>query len=135
MRRTVLAALSAATVITTAALISAPAEAADVRCHIPFTFEVRGQTMPPGDYTFSAQPQVLFVRGYRHSAFALTLREQSVTDTGAKAVFDREGDTYVLRDVWTGGGVGRELLPRPGRGEHRQSAQGREVEQVTIPAL
>jgi hypothetical protein len=78
---------------------------------------------------------VLFVRGYHHSAFALTIREQSDSDPGAKAVFDREGDEYVLRDVWTGGGVGRELLAPHVRGEHREPPPEGAVERVTIPAL
>jgi opacity protein-like surface antigen len=113
MRRTISAALSAAAVMATLALVSAPAEAADIRCHVPFSFQVHGTTLPAGDYTFSAEPGELFVRGYRHSAFALTIGEQSTSDTGAKAVFERRGDEYVLRDVWVGGGVGREVVRPP----------------------
>jgi hypothetical protein len=120
----------------TLALIPAPAAAADIRCHIPFSFEVHGTTLPPGDYTFSAEPGELFVHGYRHSAFALTNSEQSTTDTDAKAVFERRGDEYILRDVWVGGGVGRELLLPHAHGErHRTAQEGGTPERVTIPAL
>ena len=136
MRRTVPAVLSAAAVMTAFALISAPTEAADIRCHVPFSFQVHGTTLPPGDYTFSAEPGELFVRGYRHSAFALTIGEQSTSDTDAKAVFERRGEEYVLRDVWIGGGDGRELLLPHAHGErHRTAQEGSTPEPVTIPAL
>jgi hypothetical protein len=136
MRRTLVAALSATAVMAALALVSAPAEAADIRCQIPFTFEVHGTTLPPGDYTFSAQPNMLFVRGYRHAAFALTNNEQSFVEDDAKVVFDHQGDDYVLRDVWTGGGVGREVIqPRVKAERGRTAEQGAPIEKVTIPAL
>jgi hypothetical protein len=136
MRRTLLAALSAAAVTSTFALVSTPADAADVQAHIPFSFEVHGSTLPPGDYTFSVQPNILFVRGYHNSAFAITVNEESATDEDAKVVFEHEGDQYILRDVWTGGGSGRELLQPRVKGERGRTAEdGSGAERIAIPAL
>jgi hypothetical protein len=135
MRRTLVTALTGAAVMATLALISAPVEAADIRCHIPFAFEVHGTTLPPGDYTFSTEPNMLFVRGYHHAAFAITNSEQSTREEDAKVVFEHQGDEYVLHDVWTGGGTGRELLQPHVKAERSKSAAGATVERVTIPAL
>ena len=124
--------LSVVALLAVLAATSAPAEAADIRCKIPFSFEVHGETLPPGTYTFSSDPAKLFIRGFRHSAFALTNNEQSTSDTQAKAVFERYGDEYVLRDVWFGGGVGRELVRPRVEPERRRTAHDGRVE---IPAL
>jgi hypothetical protein len=76
------------------------------------------------------------VRGYGHTAVAMTLGLYSTWDTGAKAVFERDGDEYILRNVWIGGGVGNELLLPRGRGERPRSAQeSGAAEQVIIPAF
>jgi hypothetical protein len=121
---------------------SRAAEAADVRCQIPFSFMVRDTTLPPGVYTLSVESGVLFVRGVHQGVFALT-ESESGSDTQAKAVFDKDGDEYRLRDVWTGGGSGQELLqPRHPR-ERAHAAESDEPETsplermtiVTVPAF
>ena len=62
-------------------------------------------------------------------ANAESSRLQNVIDL-SKAVFDKDGDEYILREAWMGGGVGRELL-RPRAGAERRAR----VELVTVPAL
>jgi len=134
MKRQILAGLAAVLPAAALALAPATASADSLRAHIPFSFEVHGKTLPPGDYTFSDESQALLVRGYTDGAVALTNRLESRTENDAKAVFEKDGDEYILKETWMGGGVGRELLLPPTNGERRKSTDGR-VEQVVVPAL
>jgi hypothetical protein len=61
-----------------------------------------------------AETGTVELRDMGHAAFALGIPfdEARVTDT--KLVFHRYGDRYVLREVWTGTGTGRDL-PEPRR--------------------
>jgi hypothetical protein len=120
MRRQIASGLAAAATAATLALVPAPARADAIRCEIPFSFTVRGATLPPGTYTFSDESQVLLVRGDTTGALALTNRLESRSDDDAKVVFEKAGDEYVLRDVWMGGGIGRELPPPRAGGERRR---------------
>ena len=130
MRSWILSGLAAAIPVAVLALIPVPARADAIQCQIPFSFVVRGKTLPPGRYTFSDESQALLVRGYTDGAVSLTNRLESPTENEAKAVFDKDGDEYILREAWMGGGVGRELL-RPRAGAERRAR----VELVTVPAL
>jgi hypothetical protein len=130
MRSRILSALGAAIPVAVLALIPVPARADAIECQIPFSFVVRGKTLPPGRYRFSDESQALLVRGYSHGAVALTNRLESRTENEVKAVFERDGDEYILKETWMGGGVGRELL-RP-RTDRERRTQG---ELVTVPAL
>ena len=130
MRSWILSGLAAAIPVAVLALIPVPARADAIECQIPFSFVVRGKTLPPGRYTFSDESQALLVRGYSDGAVSLTNRLESPTENEAKAVFDKDGDEYILREAWMGGGVGRELL-RPRAGAERRAR----VELVTVPAL
>jgi hypothetical protein len=138
MRTRFLPMLSAAAVTMAMAALSRPAEAADIRCQVPFSFTIRDATLPPGEYLMSIESGVLFVRGVHQGVFALTVGE-SGPDDHAKAVFDKNGDQYLLREVWTGGGDGHEVLePKPPREQSRsdrRESDARAVERVTIPAL
>ncbi len=130
MRSWILSGLAAAIPVAVLALIPVPARADAIECQIPFSFVVRGKTLPPGRYTFSDESQALLVRGYSDGAVSLTNRLESPTENEAKAVFDKDGDEYILREAWMGGGVGRELL-RPRAAAERRAR----VELVTVPAL
>ena len=130
MRSLILSGLAAAIPVAVLALIPAPARADAIECQIPFSFVVRGKTLPPGRYTFSDESQALLVRGYNSGAVSLTNRLESSTENEAKAVFEKDGDEYILKQAWMGGGVGRELLLPRTDGERRARA-----ELVTVPAL
>ena len=102
--------LSAASVRPVAALSE------ELRCQIPFSFTVNKATLPPGTYRVDvdAETGMVELRDMGHAAFALGIPfdESRVRDT--KLVFHRYGDQYVLREVWTGTGTGRDL-PEPRR--------------------
>ena len=129
MRSLILSGLAAAIPVAVLALIPVPARADAIQCQIPFSFVVRGKTLPPGRYTFSDESQALLVRGYNSGAVSLTNRLESATENEAKAVFEKDGDEYILKQAWMGGG-GRELLLPRTDGERRAR-----VELVTVPAL
>lgn len=120
------------------ALLSVTADAADIRCRIPFEFTVNGKTLAAGTYTVSDANHVLFVRGDSGGAFAQTIGVGSPQDRGLRLVFEKYGEAYVLRQAWTGSGSGREL-PRSRR--ERELAQAAKkgqvaaVERIVIPAL
>jgi hypothetical protein len=139
MRSQVLSGLAAAIPVAVLALIPVPARADAIECQIPFSFVVHGKTLPPGRYRFSDESQALLVRGYSNGAVSLTNRLESATENEAKAVFEKDGDEYILKEAWMGGGVGRELLRPRTDGERRKSARDGQVEGgrelVTVPAL
>ena len=86
----------------------------ELRCDIPFSFTVNKATLPPGTYRVDVDNEAGMVelRDMGHGAFALGIPfDDSGTQT-PKLVFHRYGDEYVLREVWTGTGTGREL-PEP----------------------
>jgi hypothetical protein len=104
---------------------------------IPFGFTVNGAELPPGTYIVSTRQSVLFVQGFRHGALVLTNRLDPGKEAGARLVFDKYGDQYVLRQAWIGEGTAREL-PRPRLEREAWSVRGGAtamVERVVIPAL
>ncbi len=81
---------------------------------------------------------MLFVQGFQHGALVLTNGLEPGKDGGARLIFARYGDQYVLRQAWIGEGNGREL-PRPRlereAGSARGGATATAMETVVIPAL
>ncbi len=121
MKKQLFAGIGAAIVAALMMILSVPAGAADVRCDIPFSFQVNGATLPPGTYNVSTEQSALMIRGATRGAVALGNLVESRQDTSPKLVFHKYGDEYFLRQVWSGGTSGREL-PRPRR--ERELAEG-----------
>lgn len=109
----------AAILVALLAAVSIPAEAAQVRCRIPFSFTVHGATLPPGTYQASTDmgPGMLAIRGDRSFAFAIANDLLSRDESEARLVFYKYGDHYYLREVWLGGRSGRELPQNHPKGE------------------
>lgn len=136
MKNVLLKGLGAMSVIGMLAAATA-AQATDVRAQIPFTFSISKQTLPPGTYTVSTEgTSTLFVRGSSGGALSLTSALQDNKQTGAKLVFHRYGDRYVLREVWSDShgrklpepAIERELIARNG-------VASMQVVEVAIPTL
>ncbi len=124
-------------VVVALAVSSVPAQAADIRCTIPFNFTVKGKTLPPGTYEISDTNGALFVRGLRSGAVVLGMRKESRTDNQPRLVFHKYGETYVLRQAWTGN-LGREFPESSQERELARAAQAGQVagvQRVVIPAL
>jgi hypothetical protein len=103
-------ALSAASVRPVAAVSE------ELRVQIPFTFTVNKAVLPPGSYRVDVDNEAgtVELRDMGHGAFALGIPFDDSRVREAKLVFHRYGDEYVLREVWTGEGIGRDL-PEPRR--------------------
>jgi hypothetical protein len=129
-----------ATMIAVSAVSVRPARAAALECRIPFSFVVDAKTLRAGTYRVevNAAQGLLEVRDLSHGAFALGIALDDPRTPETKLVFHRYGDQYVLREVWTGAGLGREL-PEP-RLERAlaEGAAGKptaQMERVELPAL
>jgi hypothetical protein len=108
------------------------AQAADVRAEVPFSFTVSGKTLPPGTYTLNTQGSGgLLVRSQGKGAVALTIALSNSRERGAKLVFHKYGEEYVLRQIWTGYGSGREIpVGRHERQLMQAARQGKAVASV-----
>ncbi len=90
-----------------------------VRADIPFAFVVGNETLPAGTYTakYNSNETTLVIQNLDHSRSAVSFtnavrKGKSVVmgDDSPKLIFNRDGDQYVLAQVWVGGGLGgREL--------------------------
>jgi len=138
MRNLLLKGLGAASVIGILAAVTVPAEATDVRAQIPFSFSVSQKSLPPGTYTVSSTgASALMIRGTSGGgAVSLSQAMQNANQQGAKLVFHRYGDQYVLREVWSGS-QGRKL-PEPKLEREliaRNGVASMQVVEVSIPTL
>ena len=109
------------------------AQAADVRAEVPFSFTVSGKTLPPGTYTLNSQGSGgLFVRSEGgKGAVALTIALSNSRERGVKLVFHKYGEEYVLRQIWSGYGTGREIpVGRHERQLMQAARQGKAVASV-----
>lgn len=88
-----------------------------LKMKVPFPFVVEDQTLPAGEYLVSAlQPErtiLISCRGAR------LLRIQIVSphyarrpSENSRLIFDRYGNTYFLREVWTTGTEVARVLPQ-----------------------
>jgi hypothetical protein len=137
MRKRFLGGLWTAGLLAGLGVFALPTEAAEITFKVPFEFMVNGAALPRGDYAAYTAHSALFVQGLNQGAIVLTIGLESKTDGDAKLVFDKYGDQYVLRQVWMGGGSGRQL-PKPRLDRELAEAGGGEagtgVERVVIPA-
>jgi len=88
-----------------------------VEAHVPFAFQVRGTSLPAGDYeiklTGTYEPGVVEIRGRDVSGptvFVLTNPKESGPIHHAELVFDDVGNQKFLRAVQLPGENGVELL-------------------------
>jgi len=90
---------------------------APLRANIPFDFNVRGMTLPAGEYEIrriTDQAEGLEVRNIHrsrdHTMFVTDPVEKGNIARHGEIIFHRYGDTYFLYEIWTAGmETGREL--------------------------
>lgn len=89
---------------------SAPSAAAQTpvsKANIPFDFQAGLRVMPAGTYEISrASDHMLMLRetGQKATEFLLVHDTYTIhTPTGSSIVFDRRGDKYFLRQIWSAG--------------------------------
>jgi len=88
-------------------LVNAQSGTPALRADIPFTFEMRGQSLPAGDYRveFSFDAAYITVKTRENgtqSVIGLTfaLAPSRRSDIEPKLVFNKYGDRYFLSQVW-----------------------------------
>jgi hypothetical protein len=139
MRKQILKGIATASVFGAMLVGSGHAQAADVKAKVPFSFAVNKKVLPPGPYAISPTGvSSVMVVGTGTGALTTSQRTESAKADSPKLVFHRYGDTYILREIWTGGGEGR-LLPEPRRERELAStpsgASTASYERVEIPLL
>ena len=123
--------------LATLAMSSVSAEAADIRCRVPFDFTVKGRALAAGTYEISVSSGVLTVRGQKDGAIVMTTRVGSPRDTRPRLVFEKYGEAYVLHQAWTGTGGSELRLSRHEQelAQKARNGQTAAVERIEIPAL
>jgi hypothetical protein len=100
--------------------------------HIPFSFSVNGMTLPAGVYAITTGDPMVLVRGAKAGAVAITGTLHEYGENGGRAVFVRNGDSYVLIEVWVGPNGRR--LPAPRWDGERDLASRGGTERIVIRA-
>ena len=93
------------------------ARAETVEVKVPFAFEVRGQTLPAGQYRIerdSASPSVVLIRGEQSNGAVMFVQTNQMSgnspagDTPA-LTFDEYEAGYRLTGIWESASIGREI--------------------------
>jgi hypothetical protein len=138
MRNRLLQGLTAAGLLAGLAVLSASAQAATLRFTIPFDFTVQDTTLSAGSYTISTErDSQLFVLGQKGGVVTIANRREPRGHHAAQLVFHKYGETLILRQVWLGNGIVRDLPRTRTEKELIRTAQnGRtaRVEEVVVPA-
>lgn len=135
MTKRLLTLLSAVAVVAMLTPLSIPVQASEMNCRIPFSFVVNGKTLPPGIYTFSTHDGILMVRGTTDAAVVMTNPVESRAKAELKAVFERTGSRYELREAWLGNSIGSELPRVKSHGERDKLASNLPVERIVIRGM
>jgi hypothetical protein len=81
------------------------AQGTELKVKVPFAFESGSQHYPADTYTIHFESShILLLQGHSIGGFVMTSSAESMkpAETG-KVVFQRYGDRYYLRQVWTAG--------------------------------
>jgi hypothetical protein len=92
------------------------AQSVDMRAEIPFDFHAGSKLMPAGEYVVHGQGPVLWLRDTASGGPAvalITVAASSLERSGAARLdFNRYGNEYFLREVWSSATRdGRQLVP------------------------
>jgi hypothetical protein len=131
MKKLILSILALATVAMITPMF-VKVSAADMTCAIPFDFSVNGKLLPAGNYVFSTKDSTVMINGWKKGAVVVTNGLQDPRNHDTKAVFDRTGDRYVLREVWVVG-AGHQV-PKT-RADKARLASGAPVETIVIRGM
>lgn len=135
MTKRILSIVAVAALLAGFAPLSVTTSAAEVTCRIPFGFNVDGKALPSGSYTISTSNSVVFVKGLLKTVIVLSNNAMSRDRSdGAKLVFLKTGDRYDLSEIWTGDGVGREVMLSRKHLEARARAANTPIERIVIAA-
>ena len=109
---------------------------------VPFDFVAGGKTLPAGTYRVEPVKRDSYTAweiqstAVRAGAVVMTSAIQGVaSEEGARLVFQKHGETYVLAQVWPSGeGAGREVARSRGPKSGATAGKARRPETVTVAA-
>lgn len=106
-----------------------------VKANIPFDFQAGQLVMPAGEYQISKSSEhMLLLRATGKNANEFLLVHEAYASnapTGSSIVFDRYGNKYFLRQIWTAGNHDG-LECQKGRIEKRVEAENRDASPVIV---
>jgi hypothetical protein len=112
-----------------------------VQANIPFGFMVGGEAFQPGAYTIARignDPSALVLRspdGGKSVAFLTIGTYSPKVSENTRLVFNRYGNEYFLKEVWTVGDLtGRELLPSNSERELKSAMHQAKVAGLALAA-
>jgi len=112
MRAVLMSSVFGALVFAAAAAQAGPSTRQEVK--VPFAFTINGQQMPAGTYSVrqdDAQPSALLIQGAHSAAYVLTAPvENGSAQQDTSLVFEKDGNTYRLSEVWDNDGDGVAVL-------------------------
>jgi hypothetical protein len=117
MRRVLYLVVSSCLLVLLTVTAFAQLEGAPIRANIPFSFEVRGHTLPAGEYEISrvnVDGSGLNITNVDHRHEHAMVETDPVQGTGrnrGELVFHRYGDNYFLYEIWTPGMETGRVLP------------------------
>jgi hypothetical protein len=105
------------------------------RANIPFAFQAGSKVMPAGTYDISKQHDHVLILRESHAKAAefLMVQDTYATHTPKQSaiVFDRRGDKYFLRQVWTANNGSGVECPKP-RAEKELEIAQKDAPQSTV---
>src|SRR5262245_58950819 len=139
MRKGLLKGLTAAGLLAGLHVLAVPAQASSLRFNSPFDFTVQATTLKAGAYTISTErDSQVFVLGQHGAMVSLASRREPRESHPAQLVFHKYGETLILKQVWMGNGIVRELPKTKAEKELIRTARNGQtalvIETVVVPA-
>ena len=103
-----------------------------VRATIPFAFSAGSQAMPAGDYTVSVDQQsgrILLEGPSSYTLMTVPKETQEVPSRG-RLVFQQDGATFFLTEVWTPENSTGQVLVHKGKDEASHAKQAKHTLQI-----
>jgi len=110
--------------------------------NIPFDFNVKGVTMPAGEYTLepvSTTSGSIRILNHETRKSVMVLAPSTVStykgtsEESGKVIFHRYGDRYFFSEVWTPSGLRGRVLPSSLERELQASNRDQQMASVSIP--
>lgn len=105
-----------------------------VKVTIPFSFSAGSQAMPAGDYTVSVNmdnQRIVLQSGGQSALALLTIpKEANTIPTRGRLVFQQDGATFYLTEVWTPENSVGQVLVHKSTNEVRHSKQPKNTVEI-----
>ena len=126
MKRTLLTAILGVAIGTLSAVNAMAQIPTKLVMSVPFSFQIHGKTLPPGEYTLArANDGVMYISCLKHpklSQMVITATAHDGRDLAPRVTFHRYGDRFYMTEVYIGPDQPTwELLPGAAEREAQKS--------------